>query len=88
MEQGNELSSCQYEVKRSITYQNGKTEEWATGDIGTYIDFYHATMNLTEYIIIEKKDNVESIRIEAIERIDTSEGEKREKIGEWKILLP
>src|SRR5699024_6980099 len=45
----NELSSCQYEIKRTITYEDGKTEEWATGDIGTAKDFKGATMYLTEY---------------------------------------
>ena len=52
---GNKLNSFNIEKQRTITYSNGTTEEWAPGDIGTYKDFYGATMNLTEYIIIEKK---------------------------------
>lgn len=61
--QGNELESLKYETKRTITYANGKVEEWAPGDIGTYKSFYNAKMELIEYIIIEKKDNVDCIKI-------------------------
>lgn len=60
---GNELESLKYETKRTITYSNGKVEEWAPGDIGTYKSFYNAKMELIEYIIIEKKDNVNGIKI-------------------------
>lgn len=60
---GNKLNSFNIEKQRTITYSNGTTEEWAPGDIGTYKDFYGATMNLTEYIIIEKKDNIQGIKI-------------------------
>ena len=67
----NELTSSSFETKRTITYGNGKTEEWAPGDIGTYKDFKNATMNITEYIIIEKKDNMSGIKIVPSERNDT-----------------
>ena len=67
----NELTSSSFETKRTITYENGKTEEWAPGDIGTYKDFKNATMNITEYIIIEKKDNMSGIKIVPSERNDT-----------------
>lgn len=60
---GNKLNSFDIEKQRTITYSNGITEEWAPGDIGAYKDFYGATMNLTEYIIIEKKDNIQGIKI-------------------------
>ena len=60
---GNKLNSFNIEKQRTITYSNGTTEEWAPGDIGAYKDFYGATMNLTEYIIIEKKDNIQGIKI-------------------------
>ncbi len=70
----NELTSSSFETKRTITYENGKTEEWAPGDIGTYKDFKNATMQLTEYIIIEKKDNMNGIKIVPSERNDTTEG--------------
>ncbi len=83
-----ELSSCQYEVKRTITYQDGKTEEWATGDIGTAKDFKNATMYLTEYVIIEKKENLDSIKIVPVERKVNSYGEEKKNIlGEMIVEL-
>lgn len=82
------LSSSQYEVKRSITYQDGKTEEWATGDIGTAKDFKGATMYLTEYVIIEKKENLDSIKIVPVERKVTPYGEEEKNIlGEMNVKL-
>lgn len=60
---GNELVSHHFEVKRTITYENGKIEEWSPGDIGTYKSFYNAQMDLVEYLIIEKKENVDNIKI-------------------------
>lgn len=60
---GNELDSLKYETKRTITYANGKVEEWSPGDIGTYKSFYNAKMELIEYIIIEKKENANGIKI-------------------------
>ena len=59
----NELVSHNFEVKRTITYANGEVEEWSPGDIGTYKSFYNAQMDLVEYLIIEKKDNVSEIKI-------------------------
>ncbi len=82
------LSSSQYEVKRSITYQDGKTEEWATGDIGTAKNFKGATMYLTEYVIIEKKENLDSIKIVPVERKVTPYGEEEKTIlGEMNVKL-
>lgn len=60
---GNKLNSFNIEKQRTITYSNGTTEEWSPGDIGTYKSFYGATMNLTEYIIIERQDNIQGIKI-------------------------
>ena len=80
-----ELSSCQYETKRVITYENGKTEEWATGDIGTFKDFENATMYLTEYIIIEKKEDVDSIKIVPVEKNITDNGEEENTLGEMQV---
>lgn len=60
---GNELDSLKYETKRTITYSNGKVEEWAPGDIGAYKNFNNAKMELIEYIIIEKNDNANAIKI-------------------------
>ena len=62
-ENGNELTSCSYETNRVITYADGSVEQWEVGDIGTYKDFKNATLNLTEYIIVEKKDETESLEI-------------------------
>ena len=52
----NQLVSNFFETKRTITYSDGKVEEWATGDIASFKNFQNATMNLTEYLIIEKTD--------------------------------
>ena len=81
-----ELSSCKYETKRVITYENGKTEEWATGDIGTFKDFENATMYLTEYVIIEKKENMDSIKVVPVERkITIDHGEEKNTLGEMQV---
>lgn len=81
-----ELSSCQYETKRVITYENGKTEEWATGDIGTFKDFENATMYLTEYVIIEKKENMDSIKVVPVERkITIDHGEEKNTLEEMQV---
>lgn len=68
----NELVSTFFETKRTITYEDGTKEEWAPGDIGTYKDFKNATMDITEYIIIEKKDNINGIKITPFERNDST----------------
>lgn len=76
---GNKLNSFNIEKQRTITYSNGITEEWAPGDIGTYKDFYGATMYLTEYIIIEKKDNIQGIKIVPTVREPDFSNEKYEE---------
>ena len=60
---GDELMSHNFEVKRTITYANGEVEEWSPGDIETYKSFYNAKMDLVEYLIIEKKEDMSSINI-------------------------
>lgn len=62
-DKGNKLLKYNFESKRTITYSNGKVEEWSPGDIGTYKTFSGATMNLVEYIIIEKANDVKQINI-------------------------
>lgn len=62
-ENDNELELLNMETKRTITYENGKTEEWAPGDIGTYKSFYNATMNLQDYVIIERNPEIKSIKL-------------------------
>ena len=71
----NELMSHNFEVKRTITYANGEVEEWSPGDIGAYKSFYNAQMDLVEYLIMEKKEDMSSINIvTTVEEVDTSEG--------------
>lgn len=71
---GKELVSHNFEVKRTITYENGKVEEWSPGDIGTYKSFYNAQMDLVEYLIIEKKDDMDMIKIvPTVKEMDYSE---------------
>ena len=85
-EKNNVLSTFAEEIKRTITYSNGKTEEWARGDIGTFKNFSNATMNLTEYYIIEKKDNIESLKIDLNEWQDDF-GKELKNIGNFDIKL-
>lgn len=60
---GNELSTWYYETKRTVTYQDGRVEEWEPSDVKTEEPFNNATIELTEYIIIEKKENTKSIKV-------------------------
>ena len=65
-DKGNELLKYSFESKRTITYSNGKVEEWSPGDIKTNKPLSGATMTLVEYIIIEKADDVKQINITPI----------------------
>lgn len=67
-ENGESLGIFSYETKRKITYANGKEEEWEVGDIGTSINFTNAKMDITEYLIIEKKQNNSKIKVEIKEQ--------------------
>ena len=69
-ENGESLGILSYETERKITYANGKEEEWAVGDIGTFINFTNAKMDITEYLIIEKKQNNSKIKVEIKEQSD------------------
>lgn len=86
---GNKLESLKYETKRTITYADGKVEEWATGDIGTYKSFYNAQMDLIEYIIVEKKDDLDSIKIVPTVNIFTDDNfeEKTVELDAFEINL-
>ena len=86
-ENNNIINSIEYETKRIITYENGKIEEWGTGDIGTFKDFYNATLNLTEYIIIEKHDNMQNIKIVPVEKETLVTGEKRNELQAMEINI-
>ncbi len=65
-ENGKELKLLNYETRRIVTYADGRTEEWAPLDIGTYKSFYNGKMELTEYIILEKNENIKNIVIQPI----------------------
>jgi hypothetical protein len=52
---GNELYAHSFRTRQTITYKDGKKEEWGAYDIGTYNDFDDATIEITEYIVIEKR---------------------------------
>ena len=86
-ENNNIINSIEYETKRIITYENGKIEEWGTGDIGTFKDFYNATLNLTEYIIIEKHDNMQNIKIVPVEKETLVTEEKRNELQAMEINI-
>lgn len=58
----NKLTSQSYEVQRTLIYADGTIQNWEVGDIGGYFR-NRATMILTEYIIIEKKESIESLKI-------------------------
>lgn len=86
-QQGNKLSAYDFEITRKITYANGKTEEWARGDIGTYQDFKNAKMELTEYIIIEKKEEVNHLKIVSSVKQPINNQEQEITIGEFNFSL-
>ena len=69
-ESGESLEILSYEVERKITYADGTTEEWAVGDIGTYLSFYNAEMDITEYLVIEKRENNSKVKVEVREQSD------------------
>ena len=62
-----ELQTYKYETKRKITYEDGTSEEWEQGDIGTSKDFKNAKMELTEYVIIEKDTENSKINLKVKE---------------------
>lgn len=63
---GKELNSNDIETQRIITYSDGSKEEWTPGDIGTYKEFNNATLELTDYIFLEKSEDINSIIIQPI----------------------
>lgn len=71
---GIELGMKDYQTMQKITYANGKSEEWGIGEIGTYKNFENATMELTEYMIIEKKEDLQKIIINPILIKDHDDG--------------
>lgn len=79
-----ELSVFSYETKRTITYSDGRVEEWEQGDIGTSEKFYNAKMELTEYVIIEKEKENSKIILTAKERLNEK---KYNILGKFEINL-
>lgn len=69
-ENDNELGIFAYETERKITYENGKSEEWDIGDVGTSENFNNAKLERTEYIIIEKRSENSKIKIELNEKLN------------------
>lgn len=69
-ENSNDLGIFAYETKRKITYENGKSEEWEPGDIATSKNFKNAKLEITDYIIVEKKENNSKFKIELKEKLD------------------
>lgn len=86
-ENGNTINAKYFETRRIITYENGKVEEWSIGDIGTFKSFYNATLNLTEYIIIDKCDNIQNIKIIPVEKERLITGETRNELNAMEINL-
>ena len=62
-ENGEKLTSTNLEIKRTLTYEDGRVEQWGRGDIGTCDSFYNGTMELEEIIIIEKKAGINLLKI-------------------------
>lgn len=64
-ENGNELSSHSFSTKQEITYSDGSREEKSMDSIlGEYWnDFSNATLERTMYIIIEKKEGINKLKI-------------------------
>ncbi len=85
----NEIPSINLETKRTITYSNGKQENWAIGDIGTYKDFNNAKLETIEYLIIEQRDDIASLKIipkvEEITFNETGTLFNWKEIGEYNI---
>lgn len=86
-EDGKNLSVFSYETKRTVTYADGRVEEWEQGDIGTSKEFDNGKMELTEYVIIEKKEDSPNIKIKLKERIETENVREYIPIGNFNINL-
>lgn len=81
---GNEIPSVLFETKRVITYSNGKQEEWAPGDIGTYKSFSNAKLETIEYLIIEHRDNISGLKI--VPKIQEINFNNTENLYNWKEI--
>mgnify|MGYP005825593277 CR=1 FL=1 len=85
---GMELGIKDYQIMQKITYANGTSEEWEIGDIGTYMNFENAKMELTEYMIVEKKQGINSITIvSSVSQPNINGEEEYEELDKWNINL-
>lgn len=85
-ENGESLSVCSYETKRTITYEDGRIEEWEQGDIGTSKNFYNGKMELTEYVIIEKEES-QYVKLKLKERLESTNVTEYNTLGNFIINL-
>lgn len=84
----NEIPSISTETKRTITYFNGRKEDWAPGDIGTYKDFSNATLETIQYLVIEQRNDLSTLKIISnIKEIKDDMTTNSKKIGEYNIKL-
>ena len=83
-----ELGLKDYQTMQKITYANGKSEEWGIGEIGTYINFKNAKMELTEYMIVEKKQGIDCITIiPSVSHPNINGEEEYVELDKWNINL-
>ena len=63
-ENGKIVNTCSNEIKRKITYSDGKEEEWNPLQVdATRIPFKNATLETIDYIFIEKHEDDSKIKI-------------------------
>lgn len=75
---GEELEQSMFETRRHLIYANGKEEDWEVGDVRYVGNFSNAKMELTDYIALEKKPNIKSLKI--VPSISNLRNENREEI--------
>lgn len=61
--EGNLLANHQFEQKRTLILDNGKTIEWFSSDGVNNLKFNNATMLLKNYITVKTDENLDSIKI-------------------------
>lgn len=62
-EEGKLLTNHQFEQKRTLILDNGKTIEWYSSDGVNNLTFNNATMTLKNYITLKTDENLDSIKI-------------------------
>ena len=61
--EGNLLANHQFQQKRTLILDNGKTIEWFSSDGVNKLKFNNATMLLKNYITVKTDENLDSIKI-------------------------